>query len=60
MIYDQVEYNDNCDIAVVSLIHFYIDSISSIRQSIDKVQYVSQVTCEPSNLFKFHKIDITL
>ena len=38
---------------------FFIDSISRIRQSIDKAQYVNQVTCESRNLFKFRKIDIT-
>ena len=58
VIFDQMEYNDDCDI-VNKFNTLFIDSISSIRQSIDKVQYVSQITCEPSNLFKFYKINIT-
>ena len=52
---EQVEYSDNCDI-VNEFNTFFIDIVINIRQLIDKVQYVSQLTCEPSYLNSVRQI----
>ena len=40
VIFDQIQYSDNCDIVNT----FCIDSISSVRQLNDKVQCIGKIT----------------